>query len=202
MSDIDQPTETETEFEIEQLELEQGWAEPAPALWDCGEFYEPSSNMTVIEDLAAIGVDALSTESELRRAADDLEQFHMNRLSPLDFVGFLPRSAYHWLVSVKHLRPVVCGCGASLDTRDVPHVIDHTAWCELMENHGPECPWVNSRGLVAPSTDVDHDSLAEIVSTLTATDSLAEWQCAALVAHDWMSENMPGYDKTEVIREQ
>lgn len=202
MSDIDQPTETQSEFEIEELELEQGWAEPAPDLWDCGDFYEPSSSMTIIEDLAVLGVDALSTDAELLTEADELEQHHLNRLSPLDFVGFLPRSAYRWLASVKHLRPVVCGCGTELATRDVPHIANHTAWTELMQSHGSGCPWVNSRGLVAPSTDVNHDALAEIVSTLTDTDNLGEWQCAALVAHDWLSENVVGYDKTEVIREE
>jgi hypothetical protein len=71
-----------------------------------------------------------------------------------------------------------------------------------MESHGSGCPWVNSRGLVAPSTDVEHDRLGEIVETLTSTEDLVEWQEGALIAHDWLSENVNGYDKTEVIREQ
>lgn len=177
------------EVEIEQVNLqdvEEDFSDTVPD-WDVYDWFSQTLDSEIRQIVREVGVDSLSTQAELIEAAIALEESERAKW-PTELGGFESRKeVVHFLK--QYAEPPVCGCGCELATKQTPKLTDHLAWRSLVEDHGQNCPWVKSRGLAAPSNNIDHARLGEFAEIVTSAEDSDDLDQAAEVASDWIAEN-------------
>jgi len=172
----------------EIVEISEDATEEAlePPLWDAEDWFANTPKKQCQLITASLGIDDLSTVFEIRDAAQELTTRELNEFRSNEFGGFEIRSVERFLRN--NALPVRCSCGCKIVSRFVPELTAHSKWEDLLDAHGSDCDWVQSRGQFAPRSDVDSQRLSELIQVMIETENYSDWNEAAEVLNDWLTE--------------